>query len=215
MIMAPPAGSRLDRIYTDESGLAAIEFAISAPVIVMLLMMLVETAYLLAGGILLEAGARAASRYALTGQSVDGETRVDAIRRIVTRYVCPLAQREIAAGYCFWDLSSTDPNDGQANDPLSIESRVYGDPTEFGRPEPYGDTNPINGQYDEGEPFTDVNGNGHWDADMARSGAGGSGDFVIYHLTMPQHVANPLFRMALGKDSIWHSSVVSVQNEAF
>jgi Flp pilus assembly protein TadG len=50
-------------------------------------------------------------------------------------------------------------------------------------PEPFTDTN-RNGQRDPGECFTDVNGNGVWDADAGVAGNGGAGDMVVYTASM-------------------------------
>jgi len=50
-------------------------------------------------------------------------------------------------------------------------------------PEPFTDTN-RNGIRDPGECFTDVNGNGVWDADAGVAGNGGAGDMVVYTASM-------------------------------
>ena len=50
-------------------------------------------------------------------------------------------------------------------------------------PEPFTDTN-RNGIRDAGECFTDVNGNGVWDADGGVAGNGGAGDMVVYTASM-------------------------------
>jgi hypothetical protein len=50
-------------------------------------------------------------------------------------------------------------------------------------PEPFTDTN-RNGIRDAGECYTDVNGNSQWDADAGIAGNGGAGDMVIYTASM-------------------------------
>lgn len=50
-------------------------------------------------------------------------------------------------------------------------------------PEPFTDSN-RNGIRDAGECFTDVNGNGAWDADAGILGNGGASDMVVYTATM-------------------------------
>ena len=41
-----------------------------------------------------------------------------------------------------------------------------------------------NGACNNGENYTDENGNGHWDADIGSSGNGSAGDVVIYSVTL-------------------------------
>jgi Flp pilus assembly protein TadG len=50
-------------------------------------------------------------------------------------------------------------------------------------PEPFVDTNK-NGIRDKGECFTDINGNGVWDADPGLSGQGGANDVTLYTMTI-------------------------------
>ena len=195
--------------------MAAIEFAVAAPVIIMLLLMILELGYLMTGGLLLNAGARAAARYAVTGQVTEGEARIDSIRRIVTSYVCPSSQSAGNKGYCFWNSSTSQRSPDGTFSPLLIKTRVYSDARDVGQPEPYSDTLPSNGRYDPGEPFTDLNGNGIWDEDMAQAGAGGPAAFVIYDMTMPEAVSNPLFRMVLKTGLLWQKASIALQNETF
>lgn len=198
-----------------DAGIAAIEFAITVPFVVMLVMALVELAYLLSGGIALQGGAWAAARHALTNQTANGETREQTVRRIITGYVCPAALPDRAGRYCFWSSDMVRLSDDGISAPLVITARVYTSAANEGQAEPYSDTAPANGRYDAGEAFSDVNGNGHWDADMARSGAGGPGDFVFYDIEMPQDVLGPLLPRSLGAGIIWHHASVVVRNEDF
>jgi Flp pilus assembly protein TadG len=50
-------------------------------------------------------------------------------------------------------------------------------------PEPFTDTN-HNGVRDPGECFSDINGNGSWDADPGASGQGGANDVTVYTMTI-------------------------------
>lgn len=213
--MTLPRALRPDSLWRRRDGVAAIEFAITAPLVVMLVMVLLEIGYLLGGGLLLDAGARAAGRFALTGQTVAGETRVQSIRRIITSYVCPRDLAGGAGGYCFWSAGTTSRSDDGIDSPLQITAKVYASPANIGQPEPYSDTKPANGRYDPGESYTDVNGNGRWDADMAASGSGGAGDFVLYEVRMPEDVRNPLFRLVMPGGVLWQRASLAVRNENF
>ncbi len=180
------------------------------------LLAIVEIGFISAGEVLLGSGARAAARFARTGQVINNETRIESIRRIVTSFVCPkavLAPPHDA--FCLWDQGSARLSEDGAVSPLQIRTRVYADARNISLAEPYSDTNPLNGAYDPGETFTDINGNGQWDDDMARSGAGGAGDFVLYEFEMAQSLASPIFQVLTGEWMTIHRASISVQNEKF
>ncbi len=69
----------------------------------------------------------------------------------------------------------------------------YFDFADIGRPEQWNDSND-DGACDDGETFTDENRNGHWDADVGTSGNGGSGDVVLYTVTVTY---KPVFAVPL------------------
>lgn len=215
----------------DRRGITAVEFALTAPVVALLIIAAAEIGLILTGGLMLEAGARAAGRFGQTGIMAGegdganacplaaGSDRLAYIRQVVTQHVCPadLADDVDAESFCFWasDAQSTeDASDDGAISPLIITTRAYTDPRNFGEPEPYADAAPANGRFDEGEDYDDVNCNGRWDPDMGIVGAGGASDLVVYRLEMPQRIYNPLLKAAVG-DLLWHESQVVVRNEAF
>lgn len=214
------AGSNLDRafpqrLWHSESGASIVEFALAMPIIIGLLMLLVEIGFVLTGGIFLDAGARSASRFGITGAIPPGETREERIREIITQSVCPRSIAGSGSGLCFWTTESIPAESLVDGSPLQIVTQAYTDPRNVGVPEPFSDLPPENGQFDAGEPYTDVNGNGQWDADMGLSNMGGSEDVVVYNITMPQALVTPFMRMAMDDDVIWHNSRVVVRNEPF
>ncbi len=76
---------------------------------------------------------------------------------------------------------------------VELTTLVYPSFESIGRPEPFTDVNG-NGRFDAGEPFHDVNGNGRWDADMGRPGLGGPNDVVLYRLSYEWRPMTALFR---------------------
>ena len=48
----------------------------------------------------------------------------------------------------------------------TLTTLVYDDFASISQAEPFTDNKPENGEYDAGEAFTDINGNGRWDEDM-------------------------------------------------
>jgi hypothetical protein len=198
------------RLLADRSAVATIEFAITFPIVLLLLLLLLELGFLLAGGVLLEAGARAAARVGITGNTSGGLTREALIRRTVTSHVCPASLPGSLSLVCLWTSSGVPLQDGS---PLILTPKVYSDPRNIGVPEPYVDLKPANGRYDAGEVFTDLNGNGTWDADLGVAGLGGAGDLVVYTVEMPQKIVNPLLQAAVDDAVYRHTASLVVRNE--
>ena len=192
-------------LLRDRRGVSALEFAILAPIMLVVTTLVFEGFALHAAGIALEQGAAAAARAGATGQG----DRAAIIRTVLTEHVCPpdgavcyLGDRALPAG-----------DDGVAS-PLRIAFRAFGDPRVIDLPEPFADVAPPNGRRDPGELFVDVNGNGVWDSDLGLAGLGGPGDFVNYEITMLQPIRHPLLRAALGGE-IERTVLFTVRNEPF
>ena len=200
---------RLRALAADRSASVAVEFAILAPIAVTLATVGFSGVMLHAGAVSLEMGAAAAARASIIGVTPPGRTRPEEIRRIVTEHVCPPGE-----GFCYWDSGWMAESDDGALSPLRIEARAYVDPRNIGRPEPFVDKKPYNGVYDLGETFTDVNGNGVWDTDMGRAEPGGSGDHVVFRLTMAQAVRHPMLTPIFG-ERLLHQAQIVVRNEPF
>ena len=212
---APACTAFPARLRRCESGVSVVEFALAMPIVIGLLLLLFEIGFVLTGGIFLDAGARSASRFGITGAIPSGQTREERVREIITRSVCPRSIAGSGSGLCFWTTESVPIESLADGSPLQIDMRAYTDPRNVGIPEPYSDLPPENGQFDAGEPYTDVNGNGQWDADMGLSNSGGAEDVVVYDVRMPQALVTPFLRMAMGDEVIWHTSRVVVRNEPF
>jgi hypothetical protein len=176
----------------DARAVTAVEFAMIAPVLVLLTLGTIDVGYTLTVKRLLEASAREASRFGITGSVPADRTREAQIRAIVERtLIAP-----------------------EAGERLAIAVRAYKSFDNVGQPEPFDDTN-ANGVRDAGEAYTDVNGNGRWDSDMGVPAAGGSGDVVVYTLTYPQPVLVPFMERIYGADTITHRARAVVRNEPF
>lgn len=98
---------------------------------------------------------------------------------------------------------------------IKMTTKVYKAFGDIGEPEPYIDRN-NNHQYDKGESFTDINGNGKWDSDMGGTGLGNAGEVVVYEVTYPWQVMTPFMSMILSDDGIVTlSSHIVVRNEPY
>jgi hypothetical protein len=174
-----------------ERGQAMVEFAFLAPAFLGLLAAIMEFSGIMFAQAVLEGSAREASRYGITGFTMEGVSREDQIMSIVEQNT-----------YGVIDL-----------DQLVMETLVYDDFADVGQPEPFTDEND-NDVYDDGEPFTDINGNGGWDEDMGAAGLGGPGAVVVYRMSYDWPIMIPLFRPIFG-DTINLQANVAVRNEPF
>ncbi len=206
----------LARWREDRRGSTAVEFAMLAPMFFLLVAAVVEAAFLHAGNMSLEAGARAAARYGLTGAADTAATRTETVRRIVTEHVCPSAVDGDADGRCFWapDGPLSEDENGDPS-PLELVVRAYTDPANVGLSEPCTDADPADGVCDPGGEFVDVNGNGVWDADTGLAGPGGPSDVVVYEARIHQKVANPLIRAAIADSFLSHEARIVIRNEPY
>jgi len=150
--------SRLRHLHRDREGAALIEFALVAPVLLLMLLGMFDMGYnyyiqsQLHGSVL-----RAARDSGIEGaenrrQAIDDRV-AEAVRDIV-----PQAR-------------------------LDFDRRAYAKFADVEQPEDYTDING-NSICDEGEPFEDANGNGQWDQDRGAAGMGGARDVILYSVTI-------------------------------
>ncbi|MBO6826778.1 MAG: pilus assembly protein [Sneathiella sp.] len=150
--------SRLFRRFRkNQEGTTAVEVALIAPVLIVILFGLIELSVAMFINTVIEGGLRDASRIGLTGLETDGVSREQTIINIVNDASLGLVDLELG----------------------DISSLVYPSFGDIGMPEPYTDSNG-DGVYTAGEDFDDINGNGGWDEDMGNAGLGGPGEIVLY-----------------------------------
>jgi Flp pilus assembly pilin Flp len=192
----------------DRSGVSAIEFAVLAPIVLVIVTAAFEGFALHGAALALETGAAAAARLgSLTAPgAVD---RNAALRAEIMAHLCPPG-----GARCPLSDSPLPPGDDGLSSPLQIRFHAYADPRNIGQPEPFADLEPLNGTWDPGETFSDLNGDGRWNADMGAPDLGGSGDFVVYEVAMAEDVRHPLLRAALGSPLVRTATFV-VRNEPY
>jgi Flp pilus assembly protein TadG len=147
---------RRPAVLTDLRGVAAIEFAIVAPVFLLLIIGSLDLGQLVyAVGVLDGAVEKAARDSAIeTGDTAAADAKV----RRAMRNVLPGAE-----------VTST--------------RKSYFDFKDVERPERWNDAN-NDGTCSTGESYVDENQNGQWDADIGKSDNGGANDVVIYTVTV-------------------------------
>ncbi|MBP6985526.1 MAG: pilus assembly protein [Alphaproteobacteria bacterium] len=176
-----------------EKGSNLIEFAFVAPIFLTILIGLFDLGAMLIVQNSLDAGARAASRFGLTGAS-NGLPRDDAIRKEV--------------------LDTVDTYSGgiakRANVIIAVEA--YNDISSLDKPEPFDDVN-TNGAYDVGEFYVDINGSGSWDEDQGTVGSfGAPGQAVKYTISYDWNSFLGLFGF---QKKIHLIGTATIQNENF
>jgi len=156
-----PALRPLSAIARDTGGAALIEFAIIAPVLLLMIFGSLEfglNVYLRA---VLEGAMRQAGRNSTLQTGQANQSSIDAAVTAAVRNILP-------------------------NDNVAITRQNYANFSAVGRAEDFTDTNG-NGSYDYPECFQDVIGTGNagvWDADIGRTGLGGANDVVEYTATV-------------------------------
>ncbi len=179
--------------WSDENGVTAIEFALIAPILLLLIMAITEISMIMYAQSIMESAAFSASRTGKTGYIASNFSREQTILNELNHRASSL-------------LDSSK---------ITINTTTYGQFSEIGQPEPFVDVNG-NGKRDAGENYTDVNGNGQYDNDMGISGAGGGSQVVVYTINYPWPVFTPLIGALIGvQDHINISARAVVQNEPF
>ena len=181
-----PSGGRLASLHRDSSGVAAIEFAIVAPVFITLLIGTLDIGHWVYAKAVLAGAVQKAARES-TLEDANTTTADDAVMDVIGS-VLPGAV-----------LTST--------------RKSYYDFTDVGRPESWNDVknnavaSPKNsdGICNNGETYTDENGNDQWDADVGVSGNGGASDVVFYTVTVTY---SPVFRLPYAPAS-WAQRTIS------
>ena len=186
-------GGGCGSLVCDNKGIAAIEFAMLAPVLMILMIGSLETGMILLAQSVMESAIFDASRTSRTGYTEAGLSRDATI-------VAKLNQR---AGVLLNTAS------------INLNSATYGQFDQIGQPEPFIDANG-NGARDIGENYTDVNLNGQYDTDMGGIGNGSASQIVVYTATYPWKLITPLMSQFIGTNGTYTIAARAViQNDPF
>jgi len=173
-----------------DSGVTAVEFALLAPVLFLLIMGIIEFAVIMFVSVVLESATNQTSRLGKTGFIAAGLTR----------------QQEIINNVASHTAGLLNPNQ------ITITSEVYANFNDIGQPEPC--LTQKCGAGVAGVDYVDVNGNGKWDADMGAAGLGNPGDVVVYTVSYPWHIMTPIVSAVIGK-TLTLSARSVVRNEPY
>lgn len=184
--------SVLARLRRQTQGLTSMEFAIIAPVLLLLTFGVLEFAMIMLVTNMMESATAISSRLGKTGYAAAG----------VSREATILSAIEERAGVLI-DASR-----------LTIRARFYEQFDQIGDAEPWHDANG-NGIAEVGE-YTDINGNGMYDTDMGTAGYGDAEDIVVYEISYPWDVMTPMLREMLGENGTYTITTHAVvKNEPY
>ncbi|WP_254049826.1 TadE/TadG family type IV pilus assembly protein [Novosphingobium sp. TH158] len=159
------------RLLHDRQGAAAVEFALIAPALLMLVLGTFELGLAQYLRAVLEGAMQQAGRNSTLQKSASSQTGIDDYVRTQVRAVMPGAN-------------------------VTFSRRNYSTFSDVLTPEDFTDLN-ANGRYDSGECFIDENDNRTWDSDVAKSGQGGANDVVLYTATVSYSSTLPMSALGL------------------
>ncbi|WP_194954406.1 TadE/TadG family type IV pilus assembly protein [Sphingopyxis solisilvae] len=161
--------SFLRRLRRSEQGNAIVEFALTAPLFLLILMGIFDFSWQIYGKQVLQGAVSKAARDATLENNAVNQAALDTkVRQKVLNVF--------------------------KNGDVTFERKSYDSYSEVGQPEAFTDSNK-NGVYDAGECFEDVNGNSNWDADRGATGNGGAEDVVLYTATLEIERVLPVWKM--------------------
>jgi Flp pilus assembly pilin Flp len=178
------------RLWRDQGGTTAIEFAFIALGLIYFMFGIIEFAMAMTVGNSLEAATNLSSRLGKTGYVAEDETQEQTIRDEIERRVGPLI-----------DMTK-----------LTITNQVYNDFNSLTNPDILEDKNDDGDTDDPGE-WTDVDGDGFKDG---AGGIGKSGEIVVYKIMYPWHVITPFMGKLIGDNGVLNLVAYSVvKNEPY
>lgn len=182
------------RLRGNARGVALVEFALTAPVFLLLLMGVFDYSWQMYAQQVLQGAVSKAGRDAtLEGYAKNQTALDDRVREQVLNV--------------FKDANVT------------FTRKAYDRFDQVGTEERYtdkADENGIkNGKYDLGECYDDFNRNGRWDADRGRDSNGGAGDVVLYTASMKFDRVLPVWKMLGQPQATTLSSSTVLRNQPF
>jgi hypothetical protein len=172
-----------------QRGVAAVEYAITAPLFLLLLMGVFDFSWQFYAKQVLQGAVAKAARDSTLESNAGNQTALDAkVRREVQKVFF--------------------------NAEVTFTRKVYDSFDQVGKPEAFKDKNG-NNRYDSGECFEDYNGNGSWDADRGKNGNGGADDVVLYTASMEFKRILPVWKMLGQPQSMTLSQSTVLRNQPY
>ncbi len=174
-------------LVRDNRGAAAIEFALVAPVMLMVLFGLFDLGHGQYSRAMLEGAIDKASRAA----TIEGVTTANIDSRVTA------AVRQVAPGAT-----------------VTFTRTTYSDFADVGMPEDFDDID-RDGSCNNNEPYEDANGNNTYDLDRGKTGNGGARDAVLYKVDVSYKRILPIGRLIGQSDTTKMSATTVLRNQPY
>ncbi|RNJ63051.1 MAG: pilus assembly protein [Porphyrobacter sp. IPPAS B-1204] len=180
----------LRRLPADRGGVTAVEFALVAPVLIVMVMGLFDVAHTQYTSSMLNGAMQKAGRDLTLENANSQQVNIDARVREQVATVMP---------------------DGAT---VTVEKVSHFDFADVGEPEEFTDQNGDN-ICNNNEPYIDHNNNGRWDADRGKDGIGGARDVVLYTTTVSYPRLFPMYGLVGLPQNVVLSSSTVLRNQPF
>ncbi len=180
----------LRRLIADRSGVTLIEFAIVAPVLIVMIMGLFDIAHTQYLSSMLNGAMQKAARDVTLENANSQLTNIDARVREQVATVMPQGAT------------------------ITVEQLSHFDFADVSEPEEYTDLNGDN-TCNNNEPYIDTNSNGRWDADRGKDGIGGARDVVLYTTTVTYPRLFPMYGLIGLRENVELSASTVLRRQPF
>jgi len=178
------------RLNRDEEGVTLVEFAIVAPVLLLMVMGIFDMAHSQYTSALMNGAMQKASRELTLQSAPSSQSAIDASVEAQIRSVVPSTAT------------------------IALEKLSHTDFTDIGEEEEYSDEN-SDGICNNNEVFIDENNNGQWDANRGEAGIGGAKDAVLYTVTVTYDRLFPMYELAGLTDQVQLTASTVLRNQPF
>lgn len=179
----------LFHVGRDTRGVAAVEFALVAPALLLTIMGIFDLGYNIYANTMVQGAIQQAARDS-TIEGADARlAQIDTTVADAVRGVVPNAK-------------------------ISFSRRAYANFTDVARAEDFTDSDD-SGSCDNGEPFEDANRNDKWDADRGSTGQGGARDAVLYSVTVTYPRGFPMARMIGLPETVTTDAITVLRNQPY
>ncbi len=180
----------LVRLKADTAGVSAVEFALIAPVLLMMVMGIFDLGHNMYTTSMLQGAIQQSARNSTIEGAASNPAALDAIVTTAVRAISP-------------------------NSTLQFGRSAYTNFSDVGQAEDFTDSD--NDEIcNNGEPFEDANGNGQWDTDQGIAGQGGARDAVLYTVIVSYPRMFPIARLIPGQtDTFTMQSQTVLRNQPY
>jgi Flp pilus assembly protein TadG len=182
--------TRIFRLAADTAGVSAVEFALIAPVLLMMVMGIFDLGHNMYTTSMLQGAIQQAARNSTIEGAASSSAALDNLVTTAVRAISP-------------------------HSTMQFSRAAYTNFSDVGQSEDF-----VDGDNDDvcnnGEPYEDSNGNGQWDADQGTAGQGGARDAVLYTVTVSYPRLFPIARLIPGQtDTFTMQSQTVLRNQPY